>query len=36
MLHEPVMIEGETEGMMLEIAMQWNDSYNETIHSFAN
>jgi len=22
--------------MMLEVAMQWNDSYNETIHSFCN
>jgi DNA gyrase subunit B len=35
-LHDPVLIEGETEGMMLEIALQWNDSYNETIHSFCN
>jgi DNA gyrase subunit B len=35
-LHDPVLIEGETQGMMLEIAMQWNDSYNETIHSFCN
>jgi DNA gyrase subunit B len=34
--HEPVLIEGENSGVFLEIAMQWNDSYNETIHSFAN
>jgi DNA gyrase subunit B len=35
-LHDPLLIEGGNGGMMLEIAMQWNDSYNETIHSFAN
>ncbi len=35
-LHEPILIEGGNGGMKLEIAMQWNDSYNETIHSFAN
>ena len=35
-LHEPIYIEGETDGMELEIALQWNDSYNETIYSFAN
>jgi DNA gyrase subunit B len=35
-LHEPFLIEGGNGGMKLEIAMQWNDSYNETIHSFAN
>jgi DNA gyrase subunit B len=34
--HEPVYVQGENNGMMLEIAMQWNDSYNETIYSFAN
>jgi DNA gyrase subunit B len=27
---------GGAEGVQLEIAMQWNDSYNETIYSFAN
>jgi DNA gyrase subunit B len=35
-LHEPFLVEGGNGGMKLEIAMQWNDSYNETIHSFAN
>jgi len=35
-LHEPFLIEGGNGGLKLEIAMQWNDSYNETIHSFAN
>ena len=35
-LHDPLLVEGGNGGMKLEIAMQWNDSYNETIHSFAN
>ncbi len=35
-LHPPVYIEGEKDGMALEIAIQWNDSYNETIYAFAN
>jgi len=35
-LHEPILIEGEKDGMVLEIAMQWSDSYNETSYSFAN
>jgi DNA gyrase subunit B len=35
-LHEPIYIEGESSGTLLEIALQWNDSYAETIHSFAN
>ena len=35
-LHPPVYIEGESNGTLLEIALQWNDSYTETIHSFAN
>ena len=34
--HEPVYFEGESNGTLLEIALQWNDSYQETIHSFAN
>jgi len=33
---QPVYLEGQGEGVLLEIAMQWNDSYNETIYSFAN
>lgn len=36
-LHEdPVYIEGEKDGIQLEIAMQWNSSYRDTIYSFAN
>ena len=35
-LHTPILIEGESSGTLLEIALQWNDSYAETIHSFAN
>ena len=35
-LHEPIYFEGESNGTLLEIALQWNDSYQETIHSFAN
>jgi len=36
-LHQPpVMIEGERDGVMVEIAMQWNGSYAENIFSFAN
>ncbi len=35
-LHEAVYIQGEAESTVLEIAMQWNDSYNEQIYSFAN
>jgi DNA gyrase subunit B len=33
---EPVSIEGQNGDTFLEIAMQWNDSYNENVHSFAN
>ncbi len=37
LLHaEPVFIQGEKEGVRLEIALQYNDTYNETIFSFAN
>jgi DNA gyrase subunit B len=32
----PVFLKGGGDGVQLEIAMQWNDSYNETIYSFAN
>jgi DNA gyrase subunit B len=35
-LHPPVLISGRSEDMELEIAMQWNDSYSETIYSFVN
>ncbi len=33
---KPIYIEGESDGIILEMAMQWNDSYNETIFTFAN
>jgi len=33
---QPIYIEGASDGVILEIAMQWNDTYNETIYSFAN
>jgi DNA gyrase subunit B len=33
---EPIYIEGEQNGIWVEIALQWNDSYSETILSFAN
>jgi DNA gyrase subunit B len=35
-LHEPVFLEAATGGMELEVAMQWNDTYNEQLYSFAN
>jgi DNA gyrase subunit B len=33
---KPVAIEGQNGETFLEIAMQWNASYTETVHSFAN
>ncbi|HHN65828.1 MAG TPA: DNA topoisomerase (ATP-hydrolyzing) subunit B [Nitrospirae bacterium] len=33
---KPVYISGEREGIMVEIALQYNDSYTETIYTFAN
>ena len=37
LLHpEPIFFQGEKEGMRLEIAMQYNDTYNEAIFTFAN
>jgi DNA gyrase subunit B len=35
-LHKPIMIEGTREGVLVEIAMQWNDGYAENVYSFAN
>jgi DNA gyrase subunit B len=33
---KPIAIEGEREGVAVEIAMQWNDGYAENIHCYAN
>ena len=33
---KPIYMKGEKEGIEAEIALQWNDSYVETIYSFAN
>ncbi len=36
-LHSPpIYIQAESNGIVVAIAMQWNDSYNETIYAFAN
>jgi DNA gyrase subunit B len=31
-----VYVTGERDGVVIEVAMQWNDGYSETIYSFAN
>lgn len=33
---EPIYVEGENDGMIVEISLQYNDSYTENIYSFAN
>lgn len=33
---EPIYVEGEKDGMIVEISLQYNDSYTENIYSFAN
>jgi DNA gyrase subunit B len=33
---KPVYMSGERDGVMCEIALQWNDSYTETTYTFAN
>ncbi|WP_025027506.1 DNA topoisomerase (ATP-hydrolyzing) subunit B [Caldalkalibacillus mannanilyticus] len=35
-LHEPIYIEAEKDGINVEIAIQYNDSYTSNIYSFAN
>jgi DNA gyrase subunit B len=35
-LHEPIIIEGQRTDVQVEVAIQYNDSYNEKILSFAN
>ena len=33
---EPIYMHGDREGIDAEISLQWNDSYTETLHAFAN
>jgi len=33
---EPIVIEGERDGVPVEIALQYNNSFNENVHSFTN
>lgn len=35
-IHKPIFIETEIDKVIVEVAMQWNDGYQETIFSFAN
>ncbi len=36
MIEEPIFIEGERDGITIEVAMWWNDSYNEMVLPFTN
>jgi len=33
---QPILVEGSRDGVLAEIALQWNDGYAENVHSFAN
>jgi DNA gyrase subunit B len=33
---KPIFMQGEKDGIQVEIALQWNDGYAETVYSFAN
>jgi DNA gyrase subunit B len=33
---KPIFMKGERDGISVEIALQWNDSYAESVYSFAN
>ncbi|MGI6183724.1 MAG: DNA topoisomerase (ATP-hydrolyzing) subunit B [Candidatus Fimadaptatus sp.] len=36
MFPAPIYMEGEQDGTQVEVALQWNDSYNESVYTFAN
>lgn len=36
LIEEPIYIEGEKAGIPVEVAMQYNNSYNENVHSYVN
>ena len=35
-LHDPIYVEREVDGMLIEVALQYTDSYNESTYTFAN
>ena len=36
LLNEPIYIEGEKDGVPVEVAIQYNTSYSENVHSYVN